>query len=109
MASVPLGACSTLSGTSTASTQETVTKAYATAEAAVTIAAQGLTKAVQMGGITPGSSTAKASQTALDAASKALDAANAYINAGLYDQAQTQINNANAGVAQVNAQTGTAS
>lgn len=106
---VLLGACSTLTGTSTASAQETVTKAYATAEAGVTIAAEGLTKAVQMGGITAGSSTAKAAQTALDAASKALDAANAYINAGLFDQAQTEIDSANTGVAQVNAQTGTAS
>lgn len=102
--------CSIFTGTATtASAQETVTKSYATAEAGVTIAAEGLTKAVQMGGITAGSSTAKAAQTALDAASKALDAANAYINAGLFDQAQTEIDSANTGVAQVNAQTGTAS
>lgn len=106
---LPVTGCSMLTGTSTASAQETVTKAYATAEAGVTIAAEGLTKAVQMGGITAGSSTAKAAQTALDAASKALDAANAYINAGLFDQAQTEIDSANTGVAQVNAQTGTAS
>jgi hypothetical protein len=108
---VPLGGCSLFGGDPTATpatTQETVTKAYATAEAAVTIAAKGLTKAVQMGGITAGSDTAKAIQKGLDAASSALDAANAYMNAGLYDQAQSQIDNANKSIDGVNVETGAA-
>ena len=109
MASMPLGGCGLFEAdptVSSASTQEAVTKAYATAEAAVTIAAKGITKAVQMGGITAGSDTAKAVQKGLDAASSALDAANAYLNAGLYDQAQNQIDNANKSIGDVNAQTG---
>jgi len=107
--SVPLGGCALFGGdpsASPATTQETVTKAYATAEAAVTIAAKGITKAVQMGGITAGSSTAKAVQKGLDAASSALDAANAYMNAGLYDQAQSQIDAANLQIDTVNTETG---
>lgn len=86
----------------------TVTKAYATAESGVTIAAKGVSKAVDLGAIKPGSDTAKAVKLALDGASKALDVANAYISAGNYGAAQTQINNANSTVADVNSQTGAA-
>jgi hypothetical protein len=104
-ATVPLAACQ--NGVSTTCDQAcTVTKAYATAESSVTIAAKGVSKAVDLGAIKPGSDTAKAVKLALDGASKALDVANAYINAGNYGAAQTQIDNANKTVADVNAQTG---
>ena len=86
------GGCAELSGVlSGASTQETVSKAYATSEASLTIAAKSATTAVNAGAITPGSDTAKAVQKGLDSASLALDAANTYLNAGLYDQAQAQV------------------
>lgn len=102
---VPLSGCA--NGVSTTCNQQcTVTKAYATAESSVTIAAKGVSKAVDLGAIKPGSDTAKAVKLALDGASKALDVANAYINAGNYGAAQTQIDNANKTVADVNAQTG---
>jgi hypothetical protein len=105
--SLAVAACNTPSATAP-STQETVTKAAASAEASLTIAAKGLTAAVNLGAIKPGSSTANAAKLALDSASKALDAAEAYIAAGLYPQAQAQIDNANKSAAGVDQQTGTA-
>lgn len=106
-----LGACVTLSACSTTTPTAcdqacVVNKAYMTAESSVTIAAKGITKAVQAGAIVPGSSTAKAVQLGLDGASKALDAANAYIAAGNMTAAQAQVDAANSQVATVNSQTG---
>lgn len=85
----------------------TITKAAASAESSVTIAAKGLETAVNLGAIKPGSDTAVAAKTALVAAGKALDAAEAYIKAGDYAAAQAQIDAAKSTAATVDAQTGT--
>lgn len=109
LVALPIAGCnSTGSATTTpATTAETVTKAAASAEASLTIAAKGLTTAVQLGAIKSGSSTALAAKTALDAAGKVMDAAEAYIVAGNYSAAQTQIKAAQNTAADVDKQTGT--
>lgn len=104
--SLALAACGTVD--SPCDKQCTVTKAYVTSESSVTIAAKGISKAVDLGAIKPGSDIAKALKLTLDGADKALDAANAYIAAGLFDQAQNRIDSANTSVSDVNTQTGTA-
>jgi len=107
----PVGGCSLLTATTTsgstvpATTRETVSKAIASTESLATIAAKGITTAAQKGLILKDSDTAKALNTALKGAGLALDAAESYAAAGLYAQAQEEVDNANAVISNVTAQT----